>query len=176
MTCFDQAADAFGWKARNPTPGSKRDGDWLVGWGCAASAYPSQMAAATARVRVFSDGRALVETAGHEIGNGLYTVVAQTASERLGIPVDKVSVALGDTDLPPAPVAGGSISTASVCTVVAQACDSFACGCDGNWPDVIAVMKDRGWGPRRLCSLVPWRGQRWRQLCIGRGDARAARG
>ena len=81
------------------------------------------MAAATARVRVFSDGRALVETAGHEIGNGLYTVVAQTASERLGIPVEKVSVALGDTDLPPAPVAGGSISTASVCTVVAEACE-----------------------------------------------------
>ena len=64
---------------------------------------------------------ALVETAGHEIGNGLYTVLAQTASERLGIPVEKVSVVLGDTDLPPAPVAGGSISTASVCTVVAQA-------------------------------------------------------
>ena len=124
MACFDEAAAAFGWKARNPAPGSKRDGDWLVGWGCAASAYPTQMAAATARVRVFSDGRALVETAGHEIGNGLYTVVAQTASERLGIAVDKVSVSLGDTDLPPAPVAGGSISTASVCTVVAQACDA----------------------------------------------------
>jgi xanthine dehydrogenase YagR molybdenum-binding subunit len=149
MTCFDQAADAFGWKARNPMPGSKRDGDWLVGWGCAASAYPTQMAAATARVRVFSDGRALVETAGHEIGNGLYTVLAQTASERLGIPVDKVSVALGDTDLPPAPVAGGSISTASICTVVAQACDSvrIRLGQDGKpASDVIAAMKDRGMG------------------------------
>jgi xanthine dehydrogenase YagR molybdenum-binding subunit len=148
MTCFDQAAEAFGWKARNPTPGSKRDGDWLVGWGCAASAYPTQMAAATARVRVFSDGRALVETAGHEIGNGLYTVVAQTASERLGIPVDKVSVALGDTDLPPAPVAGGSISTASICTVVAQACDSLRVrlGQDGKPADVAAAMKDRGMG------------------------------
>ena len=149
MTCFDQAADAFGWKARNPRPGSKREGDWLVGWGCAASAYPTQMAAATARVRVFSDGRALVETAGHEIGNGLYTVVAQTASERLGIPVEKFSVALGDTDLPPAPVAGGSISTASVCTVVGQACDSIRMrlGQDGKpASDVTAAMKDRGMG------------------------------
>ena len=149
MTCFDQAAEAFGWKARNPTPGAKRDGDWLVGWGCAASAYPTQMAAATARVRVFSDGRALVETAGHEIGNGLYTVAAQTASEHLGIPVDKVSVSLGDTDLPPAPVAGGSISTASVCTVVAQACDAIRMrlGQDGRpAADVTAAMKDRGMG------------------------------
>jgi xanthine dehydrogenase YagR molybdenum-binding subunit len=149
MTCFDQAAEAFGWKARNPRPGSKRDGDWLVGWGCAASAYPTQMAAATARVRVFSDRRALVETAGHEIGNGLYTVVAQTASEGLGIPVEKVSVSLGDTDLPPAPVAGGSISTASVCTVAAQACDSLRMrlGQEGKpAADVAAAMKDRGIG------------------------------
>ena len=149
MTCFDQAADAFGWQARNPTPGSKREGHWLIGWGCAASAYPTQMAAATARVRVFADGRALVETAGHEIGNGLYTVVAQTAAERLGIPFEKVSVSLGDTDLPPAPVAGGSISTASVCTVVAQACDAIRIrlGQDGKPAgDVAAAMKDRGMG------------------------------
>jgi xanthine dehydrogenase YagR molybdenum-binding subunit len=60
MSCFDQAAEAFGWKARNPTPGAKREGNWLVGWGCAAFAYPTQMAAATARVRVFAEGRALV--------------------------------------------------------------------------------------------------------------------
>ncbi len=149
MPCFDQAAEAFGWKARNPTPGSTRDGDWLVGWGCATSAYPTQMAAAAARVRVLADGHALVETAGHEIGNGLYTVVAQTASERLGIPVEKISVALGDTDLPPAPVAGGSISTASVCTVVAQACDSLRMrlGQDGKpASDIAAAMKERGMG------------------------------
>src|ERR1700678_1328424 len=52
MTCFDQAAEAFGWKGRNPTPGSERDGDWLVGRGCAASAYPTKMAAGTAPVWV----------------------------------------------------------------------------------------------------------------------------
>jgi xanthine dehydrogenase YagR molybdenum-binding subunit len=149
MSCFDQAAEAFGWKGRNPTPRTNRNGDWLVGWGCAASAYPTQMAAATARVRVFADGRAVVETAGHEIGNGLYTVAAQTASEGLGIPVEKVSVLLGDTDLPPAPVAGGSISTASVCTVIAQACDAIRMrlGKDGKpASDVTAAMKDRGMG------------------------------
>jgi xanthine dehydrogenase YagR molybdenum-binding subunit len=149
MTCFDQAAEVFGWSARNPTPGSTREGDWLVGWGCAASAYPTQMAAATARVRVFADGRALVETAGHEIGNGLYTVAAQTASDGLGIPVEKVSVSLGDTDLPPAPVAGGSISTASICTVIAQACDAIRMrlGQDGKpATDVAAALKERGMG------------------------------
>jgi xanthine dehydrogenase YagR molybdenum-binding subunit len=100
-------------------------------------------------VRVFADGRALVETAGHEIGNGLYTIAAQTAAEGLGIAVEKVAVSLGDTDLPPAPVAGGSISTASVCTVIAQACDAIRMrlGQDGKpAADVTAAMKDRGMG------------------------------
>jgi xanthine dehydrogenase YagR molybdenum-binding subunit len=84
-----------------------------------------------------------------QIGNGLYTVAAQTAAEGLGIPVERVSVSLGDTDLPPAPVAGGSISTASVCTVIAQACDTIRMrlGQDGKpATDVTAAMKDRGMG------------------------------
>ena len=149
MPCFDQAAAAFGWKQRDPRPLSMRDGDWLIGWGCATSAYPTQMAAAAARVRLFADGRVQVETAGHEIGNGLYTVAAQTAAERLGLPVDRITVNLGDTDLPPAPVAGGSISTASVCTVIAQACDAIRLRLGQNGApaaDVTAAIKDSGMG------------------------------
>ncbi len=149
MPCFDQAAEAFGWAKRDARPGSMRDGDWLIGWGCATSAYPTQMAAAAARVSLFPDGTARVETAGHEIGNGLYTVAAQTAAERLGLPVGRVSVLLGDTDLPPAPVAGGSISTASVCSVIAQACDAIRARLsDDNAPavDLVAALKDRGMG------------------------------
>ena len=159
MPCFDQAAAAFGWAKRDPTPGSMRDGDWLVGWGCATSAYPTQMAAAAARVSLFQDGTARVETAGHEIGNGAYTVLAQIAAERLGLAYDKVSVLLGDTDLPPAPVAGGSISTASVCPVVAKACDQIRARLsDGTTPvvDVVAALKERGMGSvQEYAELVP---------------------
>ena len=125
MTCFDQASAAFGWSKRNPVPGSMRDGDWLIGWGCATSTYPTQSAPAAARVRLSLDGKAIVETAAHEIGNGSYTVLAQTAAERLGVSVDHVTVRMGDTILPPSPVAGGSITTASTCSAVAQACDQL---------------------------------------------------
>jgi xanthine dehydrogenase YagR molybdenum-binding subunit len=83
------------------------------------------MGPATARVIVTPQGTAKVQTAAHEIGNGAYTVVALTASDRLGIPLDKISVELGDSDLPPAPVAGGSNTTASVCNVVAKACEQI---------------------------------------------------
>jgi xanthine dehydrogenase YagR molybdenum-binding subunit len=150
MPCFDQAAEAFGWSKRKSPPGSMRDGDWLIGWGCATSAYPTQMAPAAARVSLFPDGTARVETASHEIGTGIYTVVAQTAAERLGLPLEKVAVLLGDTRLPPAPVSGGSISTASVCSVVAQACDAIRSrlsnGAAPAAADLVSALKDRGLG------------------------------
>ncbi len=149
MTCFDQAAAAFGWAKRTKAPGSMRDGDWLVGWGCATSAYPTQMAPASARVRLFPDGTARVETASHEIGNGIYTVAAQTAAEHLGLPVEKISVMLGDTELPPAPVSGGSITTASVCSAIAQACDAIRAKLSNEGTtetDLVKLMSERGLG------------------------------
>jgi len=125
MQCFDAAAQAFGWEKRNPTPGSMIDGDWTIGWGCAATMYPTQMGPATARVTLTPQGTAKVQTAAHDIGNGAYTVIALTASDKLGIALDKIAVELGDSELPPAPVAGGPNTTASVCNVVAQACEQI---------------------------------------------------
>jgi xanthine dehydrogenase YagR molybdenum-binding subunit len=125
MKCFDAAAKAFGWSERHAAPRSMSDGDWLVGWGCATTCYPTQMAPAAARVRLQRDGRAQVEIAGHEIGNGAYTVIGQAAAERLGIPAEQVSVMIGDSDLPPAPVAGGSNSTASTCSAVITVCEQI---------------------------------------------------
>jgi xanthine dehydrogenase YagR molybdenum-binding subunit len=125
MPCFDAAAKTFGWDRRNPKPGSMSDGDWVVGWGCAATMYPTQLSPATARVIMTPQGTVKVQTAAHDIGTGAYTVVAVTASDRLGVALDKVTVELGDSDLPPSPVAGGSNTTASVCNVVAKACEQI---------------------------------------------------
>lgn len=122
MQCYDQAAEAFGWKDRNPQPGSMRDGDWLVGVGCATAVYPTNVAAATARVKLYPDGRVKVQSASHEIGTGVRTVAAQMAAEELGTDFDMVEVEMGDTELPPAPVSGGSNSTASICSTVMKAC------------------------------------------------------
>jgi xanthine dehydrogenase YagR molybdenum-binding subunit len=125
MQCFDAAAAAFGWEKRSPAPGSMRDGDWAIGWGCAATMYPTQLGPATVRVILSPRGTAKVQTAAHDIGTGAYTVIALTAADRLGLPLDKITVELGDSDLPPAPVAGGSNTTASVCNVVAKACEEI---------------------------------------------------
>ena len=123
IACYDAGAKAFGWEKRSSTPKSMADGDWLIGYGCATACYPTQMAPAAARVRLQRDGHVRVEIAGQEIGNGAYTVIGQAAAEKLDVPVEKVSVFIGDSDLPPAPVAGGSNSTASCCSAVMMVCD-----------------------------------------------------
>jgi xanthine dehydrogenase YagR molybdenum-binding subunit len=123
MKCFDQAAERFGWSKRNPTPGAPRDGDWLIGWGCASAAYPSNIGPAAARLSLSPDGHAAVGLAAHEIGTGAYTTVGLTVAHALGLPIENVKVTLGDSDLPPVPVAGGSNNAASTVHVAAKACE-----------------------------------------------------
>src|SRR6185437_13608773 len=110
---------------RDARPGSMRDGDWVIGWGCATTMYPTQLGPATARVTLMPSGAVKVQTAAHDIGTGAYTVIALTAADKLGIGLERITVELGDSDLPPAPVAGGSNTTASVCNVVAKTCEQI---------------------------------------------------
>lgn len=125
MECFDTGAKSFGWSARNPKPRSMREGDWLIGYGCASAVRPVKQAAATMRIILSADGRATVETAHHEIGNGIYTVLAVQASQRLGVPVESVTVRLGDTALPVAGLSGGSSTTTSLLPVLANGCEQI---------------------------------------------------
>jgi xanthine dehydrogenase YagR molybdenum-binding subunit len=122
VQCFDAGAHSFEWSRRDPKPRSMRDGDWLVGLGTAATMYPSNIAACAARVTLYPDATARVQVATHEIGQGIYTVCAVIAADKLGLAPEGIKVELGDSKLPPAPVAGGSNSTASVGNAVAKAC------------------------------------------------------
>ncbi len=125
MRCFDAAAEAFDWSRRSLRPrATLRDG-WWVGHGCAAAARPVKIGPAA--LRLVQDGRGAVriETAHHEIGNGLYTLLATIASERLGVPLDQVTVALGDSALPSAGISGGSATTTSLANALGEACDAL---------------------------------------------------
>jgi xanthine dehydrogenase YagR molybdenum-binding subunit len=105
---YVEGAKAFGWAKRKPEPRSMRDGHHLIGWGVAAGTYPVRRTAGEALVRIFADGRAEVASSGIDMGQGTYTILAQTAAEAIGLPVEQVEVKLGDSALPGAPVAGGS--------------------------------------------------------------------
>jgi xanthine dehydrogenase YagR molybdenum-binding subunit len=149
MQCFDAAGAAFGWSRRTAEPRSMRDGDWLVGWGCATTFYPAYGGNSAARVRLSADGRVHVSSAGHELGQGMYTMMAQVAAEQLGLPFENVTVSLGDTDLPPTVVAGGSSSTAALAPAIMAACDAIRrrLGSPGEpATDVLAAMAASGMG------------------------------
>jgi xanthine dehydrogenase YagR molybdenum-binding subunit len=125
MKCFDQAAAKFGWSKRDPKPGSMREGDWLIGYGCATSTYPSNIGPAAARLSLTPKGKALIQLAAHEIGTGAYTTVAIAVADGLGLKISDVTVQLGDSDYPPVPVAGGSNNAASTTHVAAKACEEI---------------------------------------------------
>jgi xanthine dehydrogenase YagR molybdenum-binding subunit len=122
MQCFDQAAAQFGWDKRPAIPGSVLEGDWAVGYGCATACYPSNIGPAACRVALSADAKVVVDLAGHEIGTGAYTTVAIIAARALGLPTANVTVHMGDSDLPPIMIAGGSNNAASASLVVAKAC------------------------------------------------------
>jgi xanthine dehydrogenase YagR molybdenum-binding subunit len=115
---YTEGARAFGWHRRDPRPRSMRAGRHLVGWGMATGTYPRAWMPAEARVRVRADGTVDVETSGVDIGTGTYTVLAQVAADALGVPVEQVTVRLGDSTYPMAPVAGGSMLTGALAPVV----------------------------------------------------------
>jgi xanthine dehydrogenase YagR molybdenum-binding subunit len=98
-----------------------RDGDLLVGWGMATALYPGNRRPASARIRLTPDGRALVQVATQDLGTGSYTIFSQIAADALGIPVERVTFELGDTDFPSAGVSGGSTTAASVSEAILQA-------------------------------------------------------
>ena len=102
------------------------DGDWLVGYGCATSTYPTAVAPSAARVRMYGSGHAVVELAAHDVGTGAYTIMGQIAAARLGLPVGAVEVSMGDSNLPIAPISGGSVTSASAGSAVHLACTNLA--------------------------------------------------
>ena len=117
---YERGAEKFGWNWNNK-PRSQKDGVWLVGQGAATATYPYQRMPATARVRISNDGTALVQTATHEMGMGTATVQLQHAAERLGLPIDRISFEYGDSNLPEAAFAGGSMQTATNVAAIAAA-------------------------------------------------------
>src|SRR5689334_19319625 len=123
VECLNLGAEKFDWSKRNPAVGSmKRDG-LTLGWGMAGAAWVAGRFAAQANMLLRDDGTVRVACGTQDIGTGTYTVLAQLASEKTGVPVDKIEVELGDSSLPDGPISGGSLATSSVIPAVFKAAD-----------------------------------------------------
>jgi xanthine dehydrogenase YagR molybdenum-binding subunit len=122
VECLRLGADRFGWSRRNTTPGSTREGRWLVGNGMAAAFRGNIDVKSAARVRLDNRGIVTVETDMTDIGTGSYTIIAQTAAEMMGVTMDKVVVRLGDSSFPVSSGSGGQFGANSSTAGVYAAC------------------------------------------------------
>jgi xanthine dehydrogenase YagR molybdenum-binding subunit len=122
---YARGAEVFGWAGRDPAPRAMRDGRWLVGWGVASALHVPVRLPGEATVRLNADGTVLVRSSLQEIGVGVATVVAQVTADALGVPVDAVTVEIGDSEQPVAPGAGGSAQTSAATTAVLAACEQL---------------------------------------------------
>ena len=122
VECLREGARRFGWDQRPKKPASVRDGRRLVGYGMAASIRTQFQETTSVRARLLGDGTAIVQTDMPEIGTGTYTILAQVASQELGVPIDRVRVELGDSDFPRSAGSGGSWGASNSCTALYRAC------------------------------------------------------
>ncbi|WP_159627632.1 aldehyde oxidoreductase molybdenum-binding subunit PaoC [Massilia puerhi] len=122
VQCLRQGAERFGWDKRKAQPGQVRDGQWLIGMGVASAFRNNMNMKSAARVRLELDGKVTVETDMTDIGTGSYTIIAQTAAEMLGLPVERIDVRLGDSDYPVSAGSGGQWGANSSTAGVYAAC------------------------------------------------------
>ncbi|MBB4858920.1 xanthine dehydrogenase YagR molybdenum-binding subunit [Novosphingobium chloroacetimidivorans] len=122
IRCMQEGAERFGWDKRRAKPAQVRDGRWLVGMGVAAAFRNHVSRPSGARVRLGRDGVVTVESDMTDIGTGSYTIMAQTAAEMMGLPLDKVVVKLGDSSFPASAGSGGQWGAANATSGVYAAC------------------------------------------------------
>lgn len=127
MEAYDMGAARIGWDRRSAEPGTRRDGEWRIGLGCATGTFPfTRMPGTSARITLDANGDAHVASAAQEMGMGTATVQRQHAADRLGLPLDRVAVTIGDSSLPFASFAGGSSQTASLAAAISAASGKLA--------------------------------------------------
>jgi len=125
IDCYHEGAARFGWDQRNPEPRSMREGNQLIGWGMATGCWDASMQKTAAKASITAAGKLTVSSATNDIGTGTYTIMTQIAAQTLGLPMADVTAVLGDTNLPPAPVQGGSWTAASTGSAVQAVCQEL---------------------------------------------------
>jgi xanthine dehydrogenase YagR molybdenum-binding subunit len=127
IECLRIGAEKFGWKERNMKPRTNTSGNWLIGYGVSAASRESPYKKTSSKVIIsLEEGKAIatIQMDATDIGTGSYTIIAQTASEYLGISTEDVKVELGDSNYPVTPGSGGSWGAASYCNGARAACEN----------------------------------------------------
>ncbi|MDT5331194.1 MAG: xanthine dehydrogenase YagR molybdenum-binding subunit [Mycobacterium sp.] len=126
VECLQTGAERFGWAPRDPTPGVRRDGEWLIGTGVASAVYPAMIQPGnSARIEHVAPGRFAVQIGAVDIGTGTWTALTQIAADALGCDLEAIDLQIGDSDLPAASVEGGSSGISSWGRAIVAAAQQF---------------------------------------------------
>ncbi|OBF89004.1 xanthine dehydrogenase [Mycobacterium sp. 852002-51152_SCH6134967] len=126
VECLQTGAERFGWASRDPEPGTRCEGEWLVGMGVASAVYPAMIQPGnSARVECVAPGRYTVAIGAVDIGTGTWTALSQIAADALGCELSAIDLQIGDTDLPAASVEGGSSGISSWGRAIVAAAQQF---------------------------------------------------
>jgi xanthine dehydrogenase YagR molybdenum-binding subunit len=120
--CYQKGAESIGWSERAAKPGTKYDGEWLVGYGIGCGAFGAYRNRATAKIKLLADGTVNIQSATSDIGPGTATSMVLIAADVLKVPVKMITFDLGDSSLPLAPTQGGSATVSTVGSAVHDVC------------------------------------------------------
>ncbi|HMU46904.1 MAG TPA: xanthine dehydrogenase family protein molybdopterin-binding subunit [Chitinophagaceae bacterium] len=123
--CYELGAEKIKWNERNHEPRSMREGDWLIGYGTGSGIFSAWRGAAKAVAKLFPDGTLILQSGVTDMGPGTATAMTNLAAETMGLSHTKISFELGDTNLPPGPLQGGSGTTSTLGTAVFNACENM---------------------------------------------------
>ncbi|WP_254562045.1 xanthine dehydrogenase family protein molybdopterin-binding subunit [Dyadobacter diqingensis] len=119
--CYVQGAEKFGWSKRTPEPRSMRRGHKLVGYGMATGIWEAMQVLARVEAVMTAEGKLEVSSAITDIGTGTLTVMTQIAADELGLALEDVTFCYGESQMPFAPVQGGSFTVSTVGAAVKAA-------------------------------------------------------
>ena len=111
---YQEGAERFGWAKRSPEPRSMKEGRELIGWGVATGLWDANFSKTSASAKLMANGHLEVGLPPPPTSaQAPIRSMTQVAADTLGLPIESITAKLGDSDLPMAPVEGGSWGAAS---------------------------------------------------------------
>lgn len=123
--CYEMGAERIGWKNRKLQPRTLQDEDWLVGYGMGTGSFGAYRSSATVKIKFDQEGNLLLQSSVNDMGPGTATMMTTIAADLMGLPLNKIRIEMGSTNLPPGPMQGGSTVTSSVGAAVHEACTAL---------------------------------------------------
>ena len=108
------ASDLMGWKQKWHPRGQNKSGNLARGVGLSLHTWGGRGHASDCDLTIHPDGSVDIKMGSQDLGTGTRTCILMVAADTLGIPMDTISLQIGDTMYPPSGGSGGSTTIGGV--------------------------------------------------------------